>query len=107
MISYEPYKVDSQIPGVPSAPSLEAALKGSDFLVLLVAHTPSRISPPKQVAALTKARLVVDTVNIWDSDPLGTGWIYSFTALAWACRMTNTTVTADFHACMPTLEESI
>jgi UDP-N-acetyl-D-mannosaminuronic acid dehydrogenase len=66
VISYEPFKVDSQIPGIPAAPSLEVALKGSDLLALLVAHTPFKNLTPAEVAALTEARLVIDTVNIWD-----------------------------------------
>jgi UDP-N-acetyl-D-mannosaminuronate dehydrogenase len=65
VISYEPFKVDSQIPEIPVAPSLEAALKGSDLLVLLVAHTPIKNLTPTEVASLTEARLVVDTVNLW------------------------------------------
>jgi UDP-N-acetyl-D-mannosaminuronic acid dehydrogenase len=65
VISYEPFKVDSQIQGIPAAPSLEAALAGSDLLVLLVAHTPIKNLTPAKIAALTEARLVVDTVNLW------------------------------------------
>ena len=65
VISYEPFKVDSRIPGVPAAPSLEVALAGSDLLVLSVAHTPIKNLTPEEVAALTEARLVVDTVNLW------------------------------------------
>jgi len=66
VISYEPFKVDSQIEGIPAAPNLEAALKGSDLLALLVAHTPTKNLRPEEVAALTDARLIVDTVNIWE-----------------------------------------
>jgi len=66
VISYEPFKVDSQIPGIPAAPSLEATLQGSDILVILVAHTPFKNLTPAEVTALTEARIVVDTVNIWD-----------------------------------------
>ena len=65
VISYEPYKVDSRITGIPAAQSLEAAIKESDILVLLVAHTPFKTLHPEDVAALTDARLVIDTVNIW------------------------------------------
>ncbi len=68
VISYEPFKLDSQIPGIPAAPSLEAALKGSAILALLVAHTPLKNLNPEDIAALTDARLIVDTVNIWDPD---------------------------------------
>ena len=63
--SFEPFKVDSEISGIPSAPSLEAALQGSDLIALLVAHTPIKNLTPEKVAAFTEARLVVDTVNIW------------------------------------------
>jgi UDP-N-acetyl-D-mannosaminuronic acid dehydrogenase len=66
VIAYEPYKVQSQIPDIPAVPSLEAAIKGSDILVLLVAHTPFKELTPEQVSDLTEARLVFDTGNIWD-----------------------------------------
>jgi UDP-N-acetyl-D-mannosaminuronic acid dehydrogenase len=68
VITYEPFKVDSQIPGIPAAPSLEAALAGSDLLVLLVAHTPIKNLTPTEVTALTEARVVVDTVNLWSPE---------------------------------------
>jgi nucleotide sugar dehydrogenase len=66
LISYEPFRVDSQVPGIPAADGLEAALRESDILILLVAHTPLKELTPNDVAALTDSRLVVDTVNIWD-----------------------------------------
>jgi len=66
VISYEPFKLNSQIPGIPAASSLGAALKGSDLLALLVAHTPIKNLRPEQVVALTDARLIVDAVNIWN-----------------------------------------
>ena len=66
VISYEPFKADSQIPGITSAPTLETAINGSDILVLLVAHTSFKDLTPEDIAALTDSRLVVDTVNIWD-----------------------------------------
>lgn len=65
VISYEPFKVGNQIHDIPTALSLEAALAGSDLLVLLVAHTPIKNLTPTEVAALTESRLVVDTVNLW------------------------------------------
>ena len=67
VISFEPYKVDSQISELPSATSLEAAICESDILVLLVAHTPLKNLTPEQVASMTKARIVFDTANIWDA----------------------------------------
>ena len=64
--AYEPFKLDADIPGIRIAPSLETALLGSDLLLLLVAHTPLRELTPDAVAAQTSARLIVDTVNLWD-----------------------------------------
>jgi UDP-N-acetyl-D-mannosaminuronate dehydrogenase len=66
LVAYEPYKADADIPGVRTAPDLETALAGSQVVVVLVAHTPVRDLKPAQVAALTAARLVIDTVNLWD-----------------------------------------
>ncbi len=66
VIAYEPYKVEHAVPGIPAAPDLESALKGSDILAFLVAHTPFRELRPEAAAALTEARLVVDTVNLCD-----------------------------------------
>jgi UDP-N-acetyl-D-mannosaminuronic acid dehydrogenase len=68
VISYEPYKVNSQIPGIPAAGSLAVALKGADLLALLVAHIPIKQLTPKEVTELTETRLVVDTVNIWNPE---------------------------------------
>ncbi len=64
--AYEPYKPGADIPGIETAPDLKTAMEGSQVLVVLVAHTPIRDLKPDQVAALTGARLVVDTVNLWD-----------------------------------------
>jgi len=64
VISYEPFKVDSAIPGIPAAPTLESALETSDILAFLVAHTPFKNLTPGEIAAISPARLVVDTVNI-------------------------------------------
>jgi UDP-N-acetyl-D-mannosaminuronic acid dehydrogenase len=64
--AYEPYKLEAQIPGVPMASDLEAALKGCDLLVVLVAHSPIKTLKPEMVAGLTDTRLVVDIINVWD-----------------------------------------
>jgi UDP-N-acetyl-D-mannosaminuronic acid dehydrogenase len=66
VIAYEPYKTNSQIPDIPAADSLEAAIGKSDILLLLVAHTSFKNLDPAQVASITKSRTVFDTVNIWD-----------------------------------------
>jgi len=66
VIAYEPFKLDAKIEGITLASSLAAALEGSDALILLVPHTPLKNLRPEDVAALTAARLVIDTVNGWD-----------------------------------------
>jgi UDP-N-acetyl-D-mannosaminuronic acid dehydrogenase len=63
--AYEPYKLQPGLPGIQAAPSLEAALAGADLLLLLVAHKPLCDLDPGQVARLTSARAVVDTVGGW------------------------------------------
>jgi UDP-N-acetyl-D-mannosaminuronic acid dehydrogenase len=64
--AYEPFKPDAQIPLISTAVKLEDALNQSEVLVLLVAHTSFRNLKPDEVAVLTDARIVVDTVNIWE-----------------------------------------
>jgi UDP-N-acetyl-D-mannosaminuronate dehydrogenase len=69
VIAHEPFKKNACIEGLNVTPNLDAALEGSDALVLLVAHDPLLKLDPQQVAAMTPARLVVDTVNGWDPHP--------------------------------------
>jgi UDP-N-acetyl-D-mannosaminuronic acid dehydrogenase len=47
--------------------SLEDAIRDADLIALLVPHIPLRELDPFRVAALTPARIVVDTVNGWSS----------------------------------------
>lgn len=67
--AYEPYKLDAQIPGITTVPTLQAAMKDADLVVLMVPHTPLRELDPQQVAALTDARIVFDAVDGWPSQP--------------------------------------
>lgn len=64
---YEPYKPDFSIEGVHTADSLADAVKYSDALVLLVAHAEFKNLDPLQVANMTGARVVIDTVNGWQA----------------------------------------
>ncbi len=68
VIAYEPFKPEAQIPGIEIAGTLEAALAEAELLALLVGHTPFRELSPRQAAARTPARLVVDAVNGWAAD---------------------------------------
>jgi len=63
--AFEPFKPDANLPGVTAVPTLEAALKDADAVVLLVNHTEIRALPPEKLAGMTPARILVDTVNGW------------------------------------------
>lgn len=63
--AYEPFKPDANLPGVHSVPTLEMVLKDVDAVILLVNHTQFRTLTPDVLAAKTKARILVDTVNGW------------------------------------------
>ena len=64
--AWEPFKPDAKLPGIHMAASLQDALKDSDMMVLLVRHTDFINLKPSDIAAVTQARILVDTVNGWD-----------------------------------------
>lgn len=63
--AFEPYKTDYAINGVASTNSLKAAIEQAELLILLVAHDQFKTLHPQEVAAMTEARMVLDTVNGW------------------------------------------
>jgi UDP-N-acetyl-D-mannosaminuronic acid dehydrogenase len=63
--AFEPFKTEANLPGVTAVPTLEAALKDADAVVLLVNHTGMRSLTPEKLASMTPARILVDTVNGW------------------------------------------
>ncbi len=63
--AFEPFKPEAGLTGIDAAPTLEAALAEADAVILLVNHTQFRSFSPDQLAALTPARVLVDTVNGW------------------------------------------
>jgi UDP-N-acetyl-D-mannosaminuronic acid dehydrogenase len=63
--AFEPFKPDADLPGITAVPTLEAALKEADAVLLLVNHTELRALTPEKLAALTPARILIDTVNGW------------------------------------------
>ncbi len=63
--AYEPFKVEG-LPGIPMAVSLSEALQGADAILLLVRHTQFTKMKAEEVAGMTPARVIVDTVNAWD-----------------------------------------
>ena len=65
--TFEPFKTDG-LPGIPMAETFEEAVKDADAILLLVRHTQFREMNPTEVASMTSARVVVDTVNAWSAD---------------------------------------
>lgn len=61
--AFEPFKPENGLPGIHSAPTLGAALENAEAVLLLVGHTQFRALTPEQLASLTPARVLVDTVN--------------------------------------------
>jgi UDP-N-acetyl-D-mannosaminuronic acid dehydrogenase len=51
------------------ATSLEEAIQDVDVLLLLVGHSQFKALNPEVVAQKTNARLVLDAVNAWPSQP--------------------------------------
>jgi len=68
--AYEPFKTDG-VSGIPMSPSLEEAIKDADVILLLVRHTQFGEMNPSEINSMTSARVVVDTVNAWDTTAWG------------------------------------
>jgi len=62
--AFEPFKPEG-LPGMDCAPTLDAALKDAEAIILLVNHTDFRALTPDKLRALTPAKILVDTVNGW------------------------------------------
>jgi UDP-N-acetyl-D-mannosaminuronic acid dehydrogenase len=63
--AFEPFKPQAQLPGVETVPTLAQAVKDADALLLLVNHTEFRQLSPAALKAMTRARVLIDTVNGW------------------------------------------
>jgi UDP-N-acetyl-D-mannosaminuronic acid dehydrogenase len=63
--AWEPFKPQAEIEDVHMADSLEAALEEADALLLLVRHSQFVQILPAEIAAKTRARVVIDCVNAW------------------------------------------
>jgi len=66
--AWEPFKPDAVINGITMASSLEDAIKDADVILLLVKHTEFANFNPTEINKLTKAQIVVDTVNAWKAE---------------------------------------
>jgi len=61
--AFEPFKPKNGLPGIDSAPTLATALAEAELVLVLVGHAEFRALHPEQLASLTSARVLVDTVN--------------------------------------------
>ncbi|MEN4012151.1 MAG: nucleotide sugar dehydrogenase [Bellilinea sp.] len=65
--AFEPYKPDYALDGVASTATLAEAVRDAELILLLVGHERFKTLDPAEMAALTDARLALDTVNGWDA----------------------------------------
>jgi UDP-N-acetyl-D-mannosaminuronic acid dehydrogenase len=65
--AHEPFKPEEQLPGLHTVLTLAEALKDAEALLLLVGHSQLRELKAAEIAALTPARLAIDTVNGWNA----------------------------------------
>ncbi len=66
--AFEPYKPSTNVNGITTTATLVEAIEDTDALLLLVGHASLRSLDPVVVAQLTRARVVVDTINGWNED---------------------------------------
>ncbi len=66
--AFEPYKLDFSHPDLIMEKTIWETIAQSELLLLLVAHTEFRNLVPAEVAQLTSARLVIDTVGVWEKE---------------------------------------
>jgi UDP-N-acetyl-D-mannosaminuronic acid dehydrogenase len=66
--AWEPFKPDAKLKDMNMASSLESAIEDVDAILLLVGHTEFKNFHPNEITSKTKARVLIDCVNAWDSD---------------------------------------
>ncbi len=64
VVAYEPYKTDGSIHDLTLSPNLEDALQNAEAVVVLVSHKQFMEVTPVSLAAITQARIIIDTVNL-------------------------------------------
>jgi UDP-N-acetyl-D-mannosaminuronic acid dehydrogenase len=69
--TYEPFKPEFQVKGAQTATSLNETIKQADMILLLVGHKQFKTLEPAEVARVASTRLVLDTVNAWDTQYWG------------------------------------
>ncbi len=63
--AWEPFAPNAKLEGVDMASDLDSALKDADAILLLVSHSQFRTLNPVSIASKTRARIAIDTVNVW------------------------------------------
>lgn len=66
--AWEPFKPDAELPDIDMAPSLDAAVKEADAILLLVSHTEFKSFKPTELAGKTSAHVIIDAVNCWNKE---------------------------------------
>lgn len=66
VLAYDPYKPDFHHPEFNTTSAIEDALQDAEAIVLLVGHKSLIGLDPLEVAKISSARLLLDTVNGWD-----------------------------------------
>jgi UDP-N-acetyl-D-mannosaminuronic acid dehydrogenase len=66
--AWEPFKPDAGLKGINMTPSLEDAIKDADAILLLVKHKEFSRIKPSEITSKTKAFVIIDCVNAWNSD---------------------------------------
>jgi len=64
--AWEPFKPDAELKNITMAGDVDNAIQGADAILLLVRHTEFTRLKPSEIAAKTKARTIIDTVNTWN-----------------------------------------
>ena len=65
--AYEPFKPDADLPGIHIVKELKVALSDAEAIILLVNHQKLHILSPLELASMTACRILIDTVNGWES----------------------------------------
>jgi UDP-N-acetyl-D-mannosaminuronic acid dehydrogenase len=66
--AWEPFKPDANLKGITMALSIDDSIKDADAILLTVKHTEFGQLNPVEISKKTKARIVIDTVNGFDTE---------------------------------------
>ena len=64
--AWEPFNPKASLKDIDMSLSFDEAVKDADAILILVKHTEFANINPNQLLEITSARIVVDTVNVWD-----------------------------------------